>query len=238
MGDDCQHDADERRDVHEGHSVMETGELRSERACAVLKASCGCHAVDARSQRRAEATGDLEAGRDHRDAMRAILGTELRERERLSWADDERGREYRGDVQDAEKQDRGQISATDLIDELERNLVPRFPTNRFGGRVGLLDAVVHHQDFRRPLGLPRSIPEERLVECLRFAPLAVPLGTYSRIRGLRLTATDVGWSVGHGPSVTDPGESLLMAMAGRKLTYDDLDGPGVATLLSRIGSAD
>ena len=29
-----------------------------------------------------------------------------------------------------------------------------------------------------------------------------------------------------------------MAMAGRKLTYDDLDGPGVATLLSRIGSAD
>ena len=134
--------------------------------------------------------------------------------------------------------DRGQISATDLIDELERNLVPRFPTNRVGGRVGLLDAVVHHQDIRRPLGLPRSIPEERLVECLRFAPLAVPLGTYFRIRGLRLTATDVGWSVGHGPSVTGPGESLLMAMAGRKLTYDDLDGPSVATLLSRIGSAD
>lgn len=131
--------------------------------------------------------------------------------------------------------DREPVSSTDLVDELERNLVPRGPTSRFGGRVGLLDAVVHHQDIRRPLGLPRSIPDERLVACLDFAPMALPLGAYPRIRGLRLSATDVDWSVGRGPSVSGPGESLLMAMAGRKVEYDNLDGPGVATLLARIG---
>ncbi len=131
--------------------------------------------------------------------------------------------------------DRGQVSGAVLVDELERNLRPRGITRMFGSRIALLDAVVHHQDIRRPLGLPRPIPAERLVPCLNFARVAPPIAAYPRIRGLRMIATDLDWSAGHGPSVNGPAESLLMAIAGRRTSYDDLHGPGTATLLSRIG---
>lgn len=133
--------------------------------------------------------------------------------------------------------DRGRGSAVALVDELERNLRPRGLTRMFGSRIALLDAVVHNQDIRRPLGYPRPIPAERVVPCLNFARVAPPIAAYPRIRGLRMVATDLDWSAGRGPSVTGPAETLLMAIAGRRTSYDDLDGPGAATLLSRIGSA-
>ena len=34
----------------------------------------------------------------------------------------------------------------------------------------LLDHIVHQQDMRRPLGMPRQVPEERLVAALDVAP--------------------------------------------------------------------
>lgn len=55
-----------------------------------------------------------------------------------------------------------------------------------------------------------------------------------RIRGLRLTATDLDWSTGDGPTVEGPAEPLLIAIAGR-LTTDEPTGPGLATLAERIG---
>ena len=33
----------------------------------------------------------------------------------------------------------------------------------FGGRIALTDGLIHHQDIRRPLGLPREIPADRLL---------------------------------------------------------------------------
>ncbi|MGH3432566.1 MAG: hypothetical protein ACRDQB_06995, partial [Thermocrispum sp.] len=35
---------------------------------------------------------------------------------------------------------------------------PRGLTAGFGGRIGVLDGMIHQQDVRRPLGLPRTIP--------------------------------------------------------------------------------
>ena len=131
--------------------------------------------------------------------------------------------------------ERGPVPSAVLIDELERNLRPRGLTRMFGSRIALLDALVHNQDIRRPLGLPRAIPAERLVPCLNFARVAPPIAAYPRIRGLRMTATDIDWSAGRGPVVSGPAESLLMAIAGRRTDYDDLAGPGKTTLLSRIG---
>lgn len=131
--------------------------------------------------------------------------------------------------------DRGFVPASALIDELERNLHPRGLTRMFGSRIALLDAVVHNQDIRRALGFPRLIPAERLVPCLNFARVAPPIAAYPRIRGLRMTATDLDWSAGRGPLVNGPAETLLMAIAGRRTSYDDLAGPGAAILLSRIG---
>jgi uncharacterized protein (TIGR03083 family) len=111
---------------------------------------------------------------------------------------------------------------------------PRGLTAGFGGRIALTDGVIHHQDIRRPLGLPRTIPAERMRTVLDFARTAPTIGAGKRIRGLTLTATDLDWSAGNGPVVEGPAESLLMAMAGRRGVSAELAGPGAARLTDRI----
>ena len=52
-------------------------------------------------------------------------------------------------------------STDDLLALVKGRLQPRGLTAGFGGRIALTDGVIHHQDIRRPLGLPRDIPAER-----------------------------------------------------------------------------
>jgi uncharacterized protein (TIGR03083 family) len=125
----------------------------------------------------------------------------------------------------------------ELLALLEQRLEPNGLTTGFGGRVALLDALIHQQDIRRPLGIPRTIPVERLVPALSFARFAPPIGAFWRARGLRLVATDLDWSDGRGPEVHGPGEALLMAIAGRRGVVGELTGPGQATLAARIGGS-
>jgi uncharacterized protein (TIGR03083 family) len=125
-------------------------------------------------------------------------------------------------------------SPHELLDLLDQHLEPRGLTSAFGGRVALLDGLVHHQDIRRPLGMARSVPPERLLPALQFARFAPPIGAFWRARGLRLVASDLGWSAGSGPTVEGPGEPLLMAIAGRRGVVSELAGPGRAILAARI----
>lgn len=131
--------------------------------------------------------------------------------------------------------DYAEHSPQQLLDVLHRSMRPRGLTAVFGGRIGLLDAMVHQQDIRRPLGLPRDIPAERRRAALDFARIAPPIGTPWRIRGLRLVATDLDWAAGRGEEVRGPAESLLMAMAGRRGIIDELTGAGQPTLAGRTG---
>jgi uncharacterized protein (TIGR03083 family) len=124
----------------------------------------------------------------------------------------------------------------ELLALLEQRLEPSGLTTGFGSRVALLDALIHQQDIRRPLGVPRTIPPERLLPALSFARFAPPIGAFWRARGLRLVATDLDWADGRGPEVHGPGESLLMAIAGRRGVVDELTGPGQPTLAARIGA--
>lgn len=104
----------------------------------------------------------------------------------------------------------------------------------FPPKLVLLDRLVHHQDIRRPLGRPRTIPAERLVAALDATPrLGSVFGAKKRTKGLRFEATDVDWSWGDGPVVEGPGEAILMAMLGREAALDDLAGPGLAELRQR-----
>lgn len=112
--------------------------------------------------------------------------------------------------------------------------VPGALTSGFGGRIALLDGIIHQQDIRRPLGIPREIPGERLAVALDFARWAPPVRGAVRARGVRLVATDLDWSRGRGPEVTGPAEALLMAMAARPCALADLDGPGKSTLAQHI----
>ena len=54
------------------------------------------------------------------------------------------------------------------------------------------------------------------------------------IKGPRLEATDLDWATGEGPTVTGPGEAILLAITGRSIA---LDGPGVSTLRQRVTPA-
>lgn len=124
----------------------------------------------------------------------------------------------------------------ELVDILRSRLRPSGFTAAFGGGIGFTDCVIHQQDIRRPLGLPREVPLDRLAEALDFSMRAPVLPSKQNIAGLRAVAADIGWHHGDGAEVHGPGEALLMALAGRADALDELDGPGAATLASRVAS--
>ncbi|MCV7227994.1 maleylpyruvate isomerase family mycothiol-dependent enzyme [Mycolicibacterium komossense] len=101
----------------------------------------------------------------------------------------------------------------------------------YGGRVALIECLIHQQDIRRPLGLLRTIPEERLRVSLNFARFSPVIGGARRTHGARLVATDMDWSAGRGPEVRGTGEALLLAMTGRaESVAGELAGEGTTLL--------
>jgi uncharacterized protein (TIGR03083 family) len=126
------------------------------------------------------------------------------------------------------------LSAQQLLEFLRDHLQPRGLTAGFGGMIALVDGTIHHQDIRRALGRPRTVPADRLERVLGLVPGNPRLGAGRRIRGLRLRATDLDWEHGRGPEVVGPGEALLMAMSGRPAALADLGGPGRDTLARRL----
>lgn len=125
-------------------------------------------------------------------------------------------------------------SADELLVILSEHLRPSGLTAGFGGMIGLVDGTVHHQDIRRALGRPRTVPPHRLTRILPLVPSNPRLGAGRRIRGLHLRATDIDWQHGEGPEVTGTAEALLLAMTGRRQAAEELTGPGVPTLLGRL----
>ena len=85
-----------------------------------------------------------------------------------------------------------------IIDLLARNLRPSGLPKGFGGGIALTDGTIHHQDIRRALDLPRTIPAHRLAPVLDFALGAPTLPAKKNAKGLTLTATDVDWTSGEG----------------------------------------
>jgi uncharacterized protein (TIGR03083 family) len=96
----------------------------------------------------------------------------------------------------------------------------------------LVEEVVHGEDIRRPLGLTRSYPQEAVVRALRYqarTPASFG-GAKEIVARARLTASDADVSIGDGPEATGTALSLLLALSGRRVAQDDLEGPGVAAL--------
>ncbi len=96
------------------------------------------------------------------------------------------------------------------------------------------EVVVHGQDVRRPLGLPRTPPVETVTAVARFyvgRDFAVP--SRSAAQGLRLVATDGPFESGSGPLVSGTTLAIVMALAGRAAYCDGLTGEGVPILRSR-----
>lgn len=125
-------------------------------------------------------------------------------------------------------------SPAELVGIMRAYARPRGLTALRGGMIALVDGMIHQQDVRRPLGLPRDIPHDRLRTALRLALQAPPIGAAKRARGLTLVATDLDWTNGSGPEVRGTGESVLMAIAGRADAASELAGPGCRLLAQRI----
>lgn len=127
-----------------------------------------------------------------------------------------------------------ELSTDELVSRLRACAVPRGITSGFGCAIALTDGIIHHQDIRRALDQPRTVPEDRLVAALDFAPRARALPAPGNLRGIRAVATDLEWAHGSGPEVRGPGEALLLALAGRPAALPELEGPGLAVLADRV----
>jgi uncharacterized protein (TIGR03083 family) len=96
------------------------------------------------------------------------------------------------------------------------------------------ETIVHAQDIRLPLGIRHDYPIgtlTRLAEYYQGSDL--PVLTRTRVKGLRLVATDGPFTSGSGPLASGTTLALIMAMAGRGAYCDELQGDGAATLRER-----
>ncbi|WP_309081107.1 maleylpyruvate isomerase family mycothiol-dependent enzyme [Zhihengliuella sp.] len=97
------------------------------------------------------------------------------------------------------------------------------------------EVLVHAQDIRTPLGLDHSPGVEALTPVAEFFTANdFTVSSRKAAAGLELRAEDGPFAAGSGPAVTGPTLALVMAMAGRAAYLEELDGPGVPTLRSRI----
>ena len=97
--------------------------------------------------------------------------------------------------------------------------------------VPLLDVLVHGQDIARPIGRRRPMPPHAAAAAADHVwSMGWPFHTRRRLHGLRLSATDISWSVGEGPAVEGPISALLLLTTGRDAALDELTGEGVGAL--------
>ena len=113
--------------------------------------------------------------------------------------------------------------------------VPSLGQRLLGPGNSLRAMVIHQQDVRRPLGRARNLPADVLETVLNsvLTDSGGNLGSVERADGLKLVATDIDWEHGQGSELRETAEAILMAISGRKVALDDLEGPGTVQLASR-----
>lgn len=128
-----------------------------------------------------------------------------------------------------------------------RGRTPAETLNRFRAVIGsttapsghtpayLGEVLVHAQDIRWPLRLTRTPSVEALTPVADFfAERDFTVASRTHVAGLQLRADDGPFATGAGPLVTGSTLALVMGMAGRAPYLDQLDGPGVPILRSRL----
>ena len=100
----------------------------------------------------------------------------------------------------------------------------------------LVEAFVHGEDIRRPLGATGGYPPAAVEQALRYQlRTSVSFGGGKQhAEGLTLVASDADVSIGGGPVVEGALVSLLLLASGRRIALGDVAGPGVSTLARRL----
>lgn len=101
----------------------------------------------------------------------------------------------------------------------------------------LVEAIVHGEDIRRPLGAIGDYPLWAVIRALRLqARTSTAMGgAKQHLTGLRLVADDSDLVLGDGAEVTGHTLALLLAVSGRTIALAELTGSGLAELSSRVG---
>ncbi|MCK6211609.1 maleylpyruvate isomerase family mycothiol-dependent enzyme [Georgenia sp. EYE_87] len=92
----------------------------------------------------------------------------------------------------------------------------------------LVEAFVHGEDIRRPLGIRRAYPADHVAVALRHQ-LRTSVkygGGRERAQGLRLAATDTDLVLGVGEEVRGTAIALLLAVSGRRVSSKEFTGQG------------
>lgn len=143
-----------------------------------------------------------------------------------------------------------------MVDETAREKARKVPTetlvaqlrDRAGVRLDppvvgpggpMTDTAIHLRDVARPLGLDVNPPAEDwgpVLEWLVSKPATKGFMPRRRLAGLRLVATDLGWTWGTGAELRGTAEAVAMGISGRASVLPDLGGKGVAVLTARLFS--
>lgn len=104
----------------------------------------------------------------------------------------------------------------------------------------LVEAIVHGEDIRRPLGIDGTYPEPAITQALSYQ-LRTPVsfgGGRERAAGLRLVDRKTGAAWGQGDNVEAEAIDLLLAVSGRLVDRESLNGRGASRLAdAALGSS-
>lgn len=131
----------------------------------------------------------------------------------------------------------GRRPLSEIVATLRHNAENEFTPPLQGPGAPLTDLCVHVRDIARPLGLDVTATPDAWESVLDFASSSnarrgfIPRG---RLKGLRFRATDMDWFAGTGQLVEGPAEAVAMCMLGRSVALQDVSGPGVPVLRSRL----
>jgi uncharacterized protein (TIGR03083 family) len=160
-------------------------------------------------------------------ALCAFLTDLVRARGRVHRANDEAARRAAG------------RPVAETVALLRERADSRYTPPVTGPAAPLTDVLVHEGDIRIPLGLPYDPDGAAVRLAMAFVTTGRPVGFVprGRLRGLRLSATDLDWAWGDGPAVQGRGIDLLMAACGRPAVLSRLAGPGRHLLADRLDGA-
>ncbi|MFF1252634.1 maleylpyruvate isomerase family mycothiol-dependent enzyme [Pseudarthrobacter sp. NPDC058329] len=130
--------------------------------------------------------------------------------------------------QDPQETIKAFAEAVNLTRTPPANLAPR-----------LVEAIVHGEDIRRPLGIAGDYPEPAVVQALTYQ-LRTPVsfgGGSERAAGLRLIDRKTGAGWGEGDDVEADALDLLLAVSGRRVDRESLTGGGASLLAATATSA-
>jgi uncharacterized protein (TIGR03083 family) len=155
--------------------------------------------------------------------------------DRWQWVRSMLGARFRADVHNQRRmvEHRGSTPAETLEQFRAVIASTTAPSGHTAAYLG--EVVVHAQDIRQPLGLPRSPGVDALTAVAEFfARRNFTVTSRTTVAGLQLRANDGPFATSTGLLVSGSTLALVMSMAGRTPYVDQLDGPGVPTLRARV----